>query len=236
MGGHTAGEVASTTARDFIFNHIEGLISPDMTIPEVQCLFVDLARQTSEALDLKSDLNPQYIGMGTTMSLVKIHQDEEGKFAVVLNIGDSRVYKLSKDGTLEQISSDDNLLSEENDISPEEKKIMTKHLDEAKNLEDLSEEEELFFRKRQVISQCLPKVKHYFPSKTKVNMGDKILITSDGIHDNLTYTEIQETLTGSGSDEDLARELVQRAIKRSHEKTMRSKKDDMTAMVISLAE
>lgn len=235
MGGHAAGEVASTTARDFIFNHIEGLISPDMTVEDVQRLLVDLARQASEAIRTKTISDPKYSGMGTTVSLVKIHKNKEGKFAIVLNIGDSRVYKFTEKDGLEQISIDDDILSKNyHGISDEEKKVIAEHLDEAKSPEDLNEYEKMLFENRNVVAQAMPRVAHYSSLKTEIKTGDRIVITSDGIHDNLTHTEIQGILTGSGSDEDLAKKLVQMAIERSQDETMRSKKDDMTAVVVSL--
>src|SRR3989344_2629830 len=197
MGGHAAGDVASNSARDFFYNNIDGLIPRGVPVEQAQKLLLDLTTKANEALSVKSRSNSSHRDMGTTMSLVVMHKEERGTFAVIVNIGDSRVYKCDVGGGLEQLSTDDDIL-EKQSISSEQKKIISMHLAHAKT----------------------------------VNKGDKILLTSDGIHDNLTHSEIRKILSGSGSAEDLAKELVQRAIERSHDGTLRSKTDDMTADVI----
>ncbi|HEY4502841.1 MAG TPA: PP2C family serine/threonine-protein phosphatase [Candidatus Paceibacterota bacterium] len=232
MGGHAAGDVASNSARDFFYNNIDGLIPRGVPVEQAQKLLLDLTTKANEALSVKSRSNSSHRDMGTTMSLVVMHKEERGTFAVIVNIGDSRVYKCDVGGGLEQLSTDDDIL-EKQSISSEQKKIISMHLAEAKRLEDLNLDEQELFSRRNQITQALPGAVHYFsPHAKTVNKGDKILLTSDGIHDNLTHSEIRKILSGSGSAEDLAKELVQRAIERSHDGTLRSKTDDMTAVVI----
>jgi serine/threonine protein phosphatase PrpC len=233
MGGHAAGDVASQTAKSFILNNINGLIPPGIPVEQAQSLLVNLIVRLNDALKEKAISDLKYEDMGTTMSLVKIHEEENGKFAVFINVGDSRIYKFNKSSGLEQASVDDDVISIS--FAPGEGKIIAQHLAEAVDLGELNEYEQQLFLRRNQITEALPKINsNYTSHMIEIIAGDKILITSDGVHDNLTYTEIKKILEGNGSDEDLAKELVNKAVERSREKTMRSKKDDMSAIVISI--
>lgn len=86
------------------------------------------------------------------------------------------------------------------------------------------------FAKRNQITQFLAsgylKEVHFFEEIVKE--GDKYILTTDGVHDNLTDGEI-EKIVGASSDE--ASQLVARAKVRSREGALRSKPDDMSAIV-----
>ncbi len=69
-------------------------------------------------------------------------------------------------------------------------------------------------------------------TKTVIKPGDRILLCSDGIHDNLTDAEIESILLREPRTI-AARNLVQNAINRSHEECLRAKKDHMSAIVIT---
>ncbi len=69
-------------------------------------------------------------------------------------------------------------------------------------------------------------------AQTVIAPGDRMLLCSDGIHDNLTDAEI-ETIVPCGAHTVVARHLVQRALDRSREECLRAKKDDMSAIVIT---
>lgn len=65
-----------------------------------------------------------------------------------------------------------------------------------------------------------------------LGVGDKIILTSDGVHDNLIKDEIEKVLNGGQSN--LAEELVQRAKTRSKENHIRAKPDDISAIVVEV--
>ncbi len=66
--------------------------------------------------------------------------------------------------------------------------------------------------------------------------SDVILITSDGIHDNLTATEIIEILKANQDPSAVSSALIQSAQARSRdEHHVRAKPDDMTALVVAIA-
>jgi len=60
---------------------------------------------------------------------------------------------------------------------------------------------------------------------------DKFILTTDGVHDNLTFNEMEEVVTKKG---DVAKLLVEKARKRSQGKHFRSKPDDISAVVIEV--
>lgn len=63
--------------------------------------------------------------------------------------------------------------------------------------------------------------------------GDRVLLTSDGIHDNLTRTEIEEILKSKTKDP--ARAIVEAARTRSLDNEhLRAKPDDMSAVVLDV--
>jgi len=71
--------------------------------------------------------------------------------------------------------------------------------------------------------------------QTRIIPGDRILLCSDGIHDNLTNDEIEEIVKQADSTT-VAQTLVEHALERSRQEssvTMRAKPDDMTAVVIT---
>ena len=65
---------------------------------------------------------------------------------------------------------------------------------------------------------------------TDANPGDRFLLSSDGLHDNLTSLEIQKVLEQDG---DAAFNLMQAAFERSSEMHPRAKLDDITVLMLS---
>src|SRR5262249_40440050 len=71
----------------------------------------------------------------------------------------------------------------------------------------------------------------------EVRSGDRLLVCSDGIHDNLTEREILQVLRKVGKRGNSSDALVREARKRSQrgtQATLRSKPDDMSAIVIDI--
>ncbi|MDQ6661962.1 MAG: SpoIIE family protein phosphatase, partial [Chloroflexota bacterium] len=102
---------------------------------------------------------------------------------------------------------------------------------------DLSDTELNYFRLRGGITQALggpvPPTIHI--DSISISPGDRVLLCTDGIHDNLTDEEIEEILR-TGPRTTVARILVERSIERSHQErdsTIRAKPDDMSAVVLT---
>lgn len=108
MGGHNAGEVASSlavdTVRQFFDRHYASLQKTDEMIEK----FMREAIANSNACVLnESHLHLDESGMGTTMTLLLIEND---KFYVG-HIGDSRAY-IIRDNVIEQITEDHSLVTQ----------------------------------------------------------------------------------------------------------------------------
>jgi serine/threonine protein phosphatase PrpC len=176
----------------------------------------------------------------TTVALVVLcYQPEKERYLLTCaHVGDSRIYLLPKTGDLRRLTDDDGLLSlrlKDGSISRDE----AVRIDQATSLEQLNEIERSYFSWRNGITQSLGDLKiDVHIGHTEVVPGDCILLCSDGIHDNLTDLELAKLLR-MGKRTTVARLLVQRAIERSHEDdnvTIRAKKDDMSAIVITYNE
>jgi protein phosphatase len=112
MGGHQAGEVASSltveTIEDFLLNTLKRF--SDLQVSEEQGALKELEsalRQADARIFEEAALHPELLGMGTTLTLA---------FAVnwklyVAHAGDSRCYLFSK-GSLQQVTHDDTIVAE----------------------------------------------------------------------------------------------------------------------------
>lgn len=172
----------------------------------------------------------------TTVALVIFchHRDDNSYSIVSAHVGDSRIYLLREQEPLVRLTQDDGLLTTliQNQTISEADAF---RIDQANDANQLSEAEMEYFNKRYGVTQMLgdeqPPVIHI--RQTSLLPGDRILLCSDGIHDNLLDQEIEELLRNSSSTI-VARLLVERAVQRSHQdskSTIRAKMDDMSALV-----
>ena len=119
MGGHAAGEIASETALDALL----GAIGADP--PEggwTATGIADAVRAANRAVWDEAQANPDFRGMGTTLTALALVRDGDTERLAIANVGDSRAYRL-RDGHLEQLTVDHNLVSElvaEGQLRPDE--------------------------------------------------------------------------------------------------------------------
>ena len=105
MGGAKSGNVASTLAVDVFVQEVKRTwvrgMEPDLA-DEMLKNAVKLANFT--VYDQAQQFE-EFTGMGTTLVAVLIH----GKFATVINVGDSRAYSMKRDG-VQQLTQDHSLV------------------------------------------------------------------------------------------------------------------------------
>jgi protein phosphatase len=183
---------------------------------------------TRQAQAIGSEHTPE-----TTFALLIFCQQEQGVSIVYAHAGDSRIYLLRPNEGLTRLTDDDGYLSillENQEITPED----ALRIDQTTHIEQLTEQEISYFNKRNGITQALgdKKALDIHMSHHDIHAGDKLLLCTDGIHDNLTDEEIATVLAQSGRTR-AAQRLVQRATRRSQEDSLRAKNDDMTAIVVS---
>lgn len=103
MGGHAAGEVASRLAVETLLNNIPTNVSFDQSLAILEQQF-QLANQ---AVFEKARANPEFYGMGTTLTAITI----KGNAVHCAHVGDSRLYKFHH-GQLIQLTADHSLVAE----------------------------------------------------------------------------------------------------------------------------
>jgi PPM family protein phosphatase len=118
LGGHVAGEIASSTV-------IRALRAFDIEVaaPALLATMSRAVRAASEDLHRLVDEDPQLTGMGTTLTAMLW----SGDHAAICQIGDSRAYLL-RGGRLRQITEDHvmgKLVSEAAQLAP----VLTRYLD-----------------------------------------------------------------------------------------------------------
>lgn len=235
MGGRAAGDVASSKAGNYITGSLQGL-PEGPSLHQTETELWRIIRGANRELLRLAEENPGFRGMGTTASIVKIWEGADGeRKAVIANIGDSRVYILRASGNLEQVTLDDDISridagNEQQARALQRKLSAVTHL---KDLWNLGAQERNLFENRHIVSQILgrPDIN---PNMSVVDIfpGDKIIATTDGIHDNLTTGEIRQILIASKNNQEAAERLANAARERSRDENhLRAKGDDMTAVV-----
>ena len=160
----------------------------------------------------------------TTASVVKVCDTiDGGAAAVICNIGDSRIYRYTTAGELHQCTLDDSIFGSDWDLQLRLSDVVvpTGLLDYA------------YFEQRHVMDRALGEqlaTPHLW--EVPVEDRDIVLAVSDGVTDNLTFSELRRLLHDARNDPDqIAHRLVDAAYARSHQTGHpRAKIDDITAV------
>jgi len=198
MGGHRAGEVASRTAAQHVKAELARPLALWDTRGEGRRERVAVARLVKAAVEQAnlrvyevSSSGPQYAGMGTTIVVAVFL----GHCVTVCHVGDSRLYRL-RDAQLEQLTEDHSLVQE---------LVRRGHL---------SEPEARVADYRNVLMRALgvePQVRSEL-RQHRIERGDIYLLCSDGLSNQVTAPEIEESLQRCGDDlEGAASELIELA-------------------------
>lgn len=180
MGGHKAGEVASSLAvdylKDFLYQKGDFAITwrGDEEKPSPEKIFSDknlleFSKKLNEKIYEKSINNPQFKGMGTTFNSVFIF-DENMK---IINIGDSRTY-LIRESKILRLTKDHSLFQENID----------KGLSNGNEIENLIP--------KNIITKAVGIKENIEPDiyTFELKNNDRIILVTDGIHDLLSDEEI----------------------------------------------
>lgn len=186
MGGHAAGEVASSLAREAL---LKGVTRNSSDPSETLRAGIESANE--EIFQFQAT-KPECRGMGTTVSAIWFSPDDP-RHSWIVHVGDSRIYKVART-SLEQLTTDHSpvyRLFQQGMLSKEQ---MRRH--PHKNLLDRS-------------LGVTPTVE---PDLIEINIrrGDTFLICTDGLTDELSDREIREIISGGSTDE-IADRLVDQA-------------------------
>lgn len=185
MGGHNAGEVASALAVKALHEFIaQAKEATESTLAEAMCLANDQVLNAAAG-------NATYEGMGTTVVAACV-----GDGSIVFgNVGDSRIY-LMRAGALQQLTDDDSWVSR---VLP---------------ADAIGTDEASRHPMRHVLTKVVGLREDMEPSvgSSTFMSGDMLLLCSDGLHGVVNDEVIKGLLGQSGSVEEIAGELVEKAL------------------------
>ncbi len=250
VGGSAAGEIASriaTFATRQGWTHLLKQLQKNRRIPSILAccdnlnlcaLLQHLLLEADEQVRTEGARRAGTDDLATTVALTAFcKQPDSGSYTMVYaHVGDSRVYLLHGQERLKRLTNDDGLLAKlvENKIINEAEAL---RIDQAVHANQLSDTELSYFKLRGGITQALggtlPPTVHI--NYTTIHPGDRILLCTDGIHDNLVDEEIEAILRNTPRSS-TARALIEHSILRSHQErseTIRAKPDDMSAIVLT---
>jgi protein phosphatase len=251
VGGSAAAEIASQTAAHASQQVWKRVLNKGQSHRRrAHTLLIDCPQPelcyTLEQLLLEADDQVRTTGaeragtdnLATTAALVAFckHRNSNDYTMAYAHVGDSRIYLLRGEEKLQRLTNDDGLLTKlvENQIVNEEH---AHRIDQAMRADQLSDAEYNYFRYRGGITQAIggPIPPSIHTAQITIYPSDRILLCTDGIHDNLTDEEIEDIMRTTPRTT-IAHRLVERARERSREDrtyTIRSKPDDMSAIVIT---
>lgn len=185
MGGHAAGEVASSV----MISHLE-VLDADPGDNDMLALLGGVADDANHAIANEVGEHPDHQGMGTTLTALLFNGSE----LAMCHVGDSRGYRL-RDGELEQITVDDTYvqsLVQEGKLAPE----------------DVSTHPQ-----RSLILKAYTGAP-VDPTLTSLEAreGDRWLLCSDGLSDPVSTETIRDALA-EGSPEHAAQRLIELALR-----------------------
>ena len=190
MGGAAAGEIASTLAVGEVLRLLKEHDRDNGTaLPVAAQEAISVA---NEVIFSRAQRNHRLSGMGTTLVVLATREQR----VWVLNIGDSRCYRL-RHGRLEQLTRDHSLVEEQ------------------VRLGRMTPREALHSPLKNVITRALGTQSHVTPDvfEMQAEPGDLYLLCSDGLTRELSDGVIQNLLNRDLSLEDLSVSLVDAAKK-----------------------
>jgi PPM family protein phosphatase len=202
MGGHAGGEVASQVAIDALQQafglHPSGPGLAEAVLSANTAVWV----ASQERADLR--------GMGTTLTAVALVNEEGRDVLALVNVGDSRSYRFH-DGQLSQITTDHSLAEEmvrNGEITPAEAMVHPH---------------------RHILTRALGVAPEVTADLWRIRpeQGDRYLLCSDGLTNELTDDEITQVLSTIHNPQEAVEALVQAA--RDH-----GGSDNITAVLVDV--
>jgi len=196
MGGHAAGDVASGLA----INTMAEKMATDLLVPQlsgdVNVEAFDAQRWLADAVQAANAAVYNHRQLtGTNMGTTLVAALVIGDTAYIANVGDSRTYLITNDGTIRQITIDHSLVERLvalGQIEPDEARIHPQRNVIYRTIGDKEDAEVDYFVQ-------------------KLNPGDSLLVCSDGLSGKVEDTEIWRLVSRSRSPQEACEQLVQTA-------------------------
>ena len=187
MGGHAGGQEASRIATEVIHSYLaenwDGPLSSEVLLKEA-------VEKANFSIIEDQQAHPERRDMGTTVVVLIFREDKPW----CAHVGDSRLYRL-RSSQLEQITDDHTWVGM------------------ALKKGEINAEQAKFHPWRHVLSQCLGRedLQHIDIQEFEVKPGDRLLICSDGLTEEVTDEQIKASLTNLESFQTTAQELIDTA-------------------------
>ncbi len=231
----------------------------------------EIVKQKMIQLLRDTDIEAQTKGQGGTTTLVgvKVAGTAESPVAVVTGVGDSRVY-LVRDGLIEPINTEDNwllslpedkraiiryALEESRSDDPAELRAVIsdyirKNNISGQNIEDLTRRAATEWNRQNFVFESIGNGSIAKAGDNELaeritlielKPGDRLLLTSDGVHDNLTRSQIEYILSSRQGDMlpsgrmatgNQVNDLLSESKAISNSNSPRAKPDDISAIII----
>jgi protein phosphatase len=186
MGGHVGGDVAARTAIEALAQRFNVQPSPNGLVQAV--------RDANTAVWEKSTADPELRGMGTTMTAIGLVNAGDGDHLVLANVGDSRAYRY-RHGSLEQLTHDHSVAEE----------LVARG--------ELTQAQAEIHPHRHILTRALGVGPDVDVDVWEVvpRQGDRLLLCSDGLTNELTVEGISEVLDATDDPQAAADDLVRQA-------------------------
>lgn len=204
VGGAQAGDVASQMAVEILG---EAFANQPAEIDAEEIMRVAVERANAAIYQMAADL-PQLSSMATTIAALHI----SGNIATIGHVGDSRVYRIDRDGYLYRETADHSVVEEEVRAGR------------------MTPEQALNHPSRNVISRALgAEATVDVEIKTiMIDPGTSFLVCSDGITRHIADTELKDILSADESPADLCDRLRSICYERGAE-------DNLTAVIVQVS-
>ncbi len=216
MGGHNAGEVAAHLAVDAVVECVathaaSGAAHPygvdDRLSPAANLLRTSILLANARVLE-SAVTSHAYAGMGTTVVAACIGNGR----VTVAHVGDSRLY-LFANGRLRQVTKDDSWVAVMLERDPGTDPLVLKHHPMRHALTN-------------IVGARAPADVHVV--EEPLAGGERLLLTTDGVHGGLDAKSLEQLLTQTGEVEQASAAIVTAALSRGS-------RDNCTAVVAEYA-
>lgn len=209
MGGHQGGEIASAIAVEEFARLAHDGYDPTRGIDTVIEVLAEAQRRIREYGDEQRDTETDWYA-GTTVVAALLYQDEEGAKWLLVNLGDSRIYRLDDEG-LDQVTVDHSLVQEMLDAGEIDATQAAAHPD------------------RHVITRALggPVLRNPDFFLLPLSTARRVVLCSDGVSGMLDEAEMEQILTAESDPRDAAAAVVRAAVEAGGQ-------DNATAVVVDV--
>jgi len=205
MGGHAGGQEASQLATNTIRQHLEDKWDSSLALPDILHQSLTLANRA--ILD-DQKIHPERADMGTTAVVLAFRAQDQQPWCA--HVGDSRLYRL-RGPKIFQITEDHTWIARavrEGELT----------LDQSRN-----------HPWRHVLSQCLGRedMNRIDVQPIEAKVGDRFLLCSDGLTEELPDTMIASHLKSIRASESAVKALI-------HSAKQRGGRDNITVIIVTL--